>query len=242
LASDKGKTDETAEAGEVKSIRQTLSTNDFVEVRAPGDSEQLACRSWVEQVEGDKLVITWPRDPHDIRIPVRHGQTIELSFVRSDAAYHFQAVIEGRTADRFPRLILKTSGPPRRTQRREFFRVKTSLPLEITSAVKGAAGWASLGPASLVQVKGRTYDLSGSGISFRHTDRVPPGSYVEAKLNLGELPLVRAICKVVDSKMVYSERNKGMYAVRLYIIQISESDRSRIVRFCFRVQQSDLTQ
>jgi c-di-GMP-binding flagellar brake protein YcgR len=242
LASDKGKTDEPAEASEARSIRETLSANDFLEIRAPGDSDQLVCRSWVEQVEGDKLVVTWPRDPHDIRIPVRHGQSIELSFVRSDAAYNFHAVIEGRTADRFPRLILKTSGPPRRTQRREFFRVKTSLSLEITSATKGASGWVSLGPASLIQLKGRTYDLSGSGISFRHTDRIPAGSYVEAKLNLGELPLVRAICKVLDSKMIYSERNKSVYAVRMYIIQISESDRSRIVRFCFRVQQTDLTQ
>jgi c-di-GMP-binding flagellar brake protein YcgR len=220
---------------------ETICAGDFLEVRVVNDAERVLGHSWVERVEENRIIVTWPRDLQDAEVPARHGQTLELTFVCTDTAYTLSAIVENRIEDRIPRLVLRPLSLPVRTQRRQFFRIRCSVPLEVSSVAEGVNGWSVIDPPSLIHFKCRTYDLSGSGISFRHTEFVPSGVYVEARINLGELPLVRAICRVLDSRQDISEKHKSMFAVRLHIVQISEADRSRIVRHCFRVQQADLT-
>jgi c-di-GMP-binding flagellar brake protein YcgR len=150
--------------------------------------------------------------------------------VRQDAVYAFRAVVEQRSQLPIPRLELRPTGCAERIQRRQYFRVKVSMPVELIGNNVDASGL-------VAHLRSRTHDVSGSGISIRHPDPIPVGTVFETRLILpGELPPVKAVSKVVQSVLALSDRN--VYHVGMHFLTIKEADRSRIIRVLFRIQQS----
>ncbi len=197
--------------------------------------DSLTYPSRVNDLAEGCIVIAWPTD-RGVRLPIREQQQIWMSFVRQDAAYAFGGIVEQREQHPIPQLRVRPSGVAERIQRRQYFRVRTAVAVEmIGNRPDRSPGQ----PDSAIHLRTHTYDLSGSGIGIRGDAPFPEGTTLEVKLTLpAELPIIKIVAKVVHSEIVPgSAPDKPTYHTGIYFLSITEPDRSRIIRYVFRVQQ-----
>ncbi len=122
--------------------------------------------------------------------------------------------------------------PIRKIQRRQYVRVKCLMPVEISGVAAGHIGTEASAETAIQTVSS---DISAGGISFRHARRFPEGSRATLRLSLPDgRPDLVVPCMVVYSKFV-SER-RTLYRTALRFLGLSESERSRIIRFVYRTQ------
>ncbi len=198
--------------------------------------DSLTYLSRVNDLVGGAVVIAWPTD-RGVRLPIRERQRLWVSFVRQDAAYAFSGVVEGREQHPIPQLSVRPTAEPERIQRRQYFRVRTAVAVELF----GNRPDASPGqPDSAIHLRTHTHDLSGSGIGIRGGAPIPEGTTLEIKLTLpAELPVIKIVARVVHSEAVAgSPLERPTYHTGIYFLSIAEQDRSRIIRHVFRVQQT----
>lgn len=172
--------------------------------------------------EDDLLAVTVPaRDPD----PLASEQTVRVTFVRKDGLYEEEGSVrelEPGSSDDTATLVLRLSGEPTRTQRRDFVRRDASLNAELD--------W------NASRTRCVTKDVSGGGISMLFGE-VPPiveGTEFAVALNVpdGRLP-IQAHCR---AKYVREVLRGSRWLVGSQFIGIAEDDRQRIVRFVFRLE------
>lgn len=198
-------------------------------------SDSLTYPSRVNDITGDTIAIGWPTD-RGVRLPIHDKQKIWISFVRQDAAYAFGGVVESREQHPIPQLIVRPTGVPERTQRRQYFRVRTAVSVDMIGTRPDSTAEKA---AEVIHLRTHTYDLSGSGIGVRGDTALPQGMTLEVKLTLpNEIPIIKAVAKVVHSEPVAGTTTANpIYHTGIYFLSISEHDRSRIIRHVFRIQQ-----
>ncbi len=197
-----------------------------------GESAQ-GYSSRVEDLDGAKICIAWPTE-NGLRVSVRAGEEVFLSFTREDAAYGLRAKVEKTTAEPVPVVVVEPVGSVTRTQRREFVRVRTSIPVELIGVPDP-----SQETKVVLLIKTRTLDLSGGGFAVHHKDAVPAGTIFETRFSLPGTPEEFHL----HSKLVRCDRQEDaqrnrIYRLGLMFLDMPESTRSRIVRFVFGVQKS----
>jgi c-di-GMP-binding flagellar brake protein YcgR len=156
-------------------------------------------------------------------VTVRAGEEVFLSFTREDAAYGLRAKVERTTAEPVPVVVVEPVGSITRTQRREFVRVRTSIPVELIGVPDP-----SQESEVVLLIKTRTLDISGGGFAVFHKDAVPQGTIFETRFSLPGTP---------EDRREDAERNR-IYRLGLMFLDMPEGTRSRIVRFVFGVQKS----
>ena len=189
--------------------------------------------SRVEDLDGTKICIAWPTE-NGLRVPVRAGEEVFLSFTREDAAYGVRAKVEKTVNEPLPVVVVEPVGSVARTQRRDFVRVSASIPVEMI----GVPGPSEETPVVLL-IKTRTLDLSGGGFSVYYKDAVPTGTIFETRFILPGTPdefHVRA--KLVRCERREDAQRNRIHRLGLMFLDMPESNRSRIVRFVFGVQKS----
>ena len=213
-----------------------VEINELLQVKMMDAPDSLTYPSRVNDLVAGAVVIGWPTD-RGVRLPIRENQQIWISFVRQDAAYAFSGVVESREQYPIPQLYVRPSGEAERIQRRQYFRVRTAIAVEMFGSRPDAA---TNDKGSVILLRTHTYDLSGSGIGLRTEEPIPAGATLELKLRLpNELPVVKAVAKVVHSGPAPgSTPDKPLFHTGIYFLSISENDRSRIIRHVFRVQQT----
>jgi c-di-GMP-binding flagellar brake protein YcgR len=217
----------------------SAEVNDLLQVKVLDDPNSLTYRSRVDDLPEGMLVISWPTE-RGVRIPIHENQPLSLSFVRDSGVFTFSAVVDERWQYPIPQVRVRPTSTPERIQRRQFFRVKAALAVELTGTLP--PGETDDRGGNFVHVRTFTYDISGSGVAIRHSDPLPPGTLLETKLTIpGELAAVKALSKVVNSDRISSSTDKVVFHIGMYFLSISESERSRIVRHVFRVQQTALS-
>ena len=189
--------------------------------------------SRVEDLDGGKICIAWPTE-NGLRVSVRAGEEVFLSFTREDAAYGLRAKVEKTVAEPVPVVVVEPIGSVTRTQRREFVRVRTSIPVEMIGVPDP-----SQETTVVLLIKTRTLDLSGGGFAVFYKDAVPSGTVFETKFSLPGMPEEFHL----HAKLVRCERREDAQRNRIHrlgfmFLDMPESTRSRIVRFVFGVQKS----
>jgi len=189
--------------------------------------------SRVEDLDDAKICIAWPTE-NGLRVSVRAGEEVFLSFTREDASYGLRAKVEKTIAEPVPLVVVEPIGSVTRTQRREFVRVRTSIPVEMIGVPNP-----SQETTVVLLIKTRTLDLSGGGFAVYYKDAVPSGTVFETKFSLPGTPEEFH----VHAKLVRCERREDaqrnrIHRLGLMFLDMPESTRSRIVRFVFGVQKS----
>ncbi len=214
--------------------------NDLLQIQVPDDPNSLSYRSRVNDIVQGRLLVPWPTDG-GVPIPIHQNQTLTISFVRDDAVYTFSGIVEDRKREPSALLWVRPAGAPERIQRRHFFRVKSTLPLELLGQQQSLER-EDAAPRS-ISIKAQTFDISGSGLSIRHRDSVPAGTLLDCKLMLPEdRSAIKILCKVAHSERISSSTEEPLYHIGMFYLSIKDADRTRIVRHVFKVEQANLLQ
>jgi c-di-GMP-binding flagellar brake protein YcgR len=189
--------------------------------------------SRVEDLDGGKICIAWPTE-NGLRVSVRAGEEVFLSFTREDAAYGLRAKVEKTVSEPVPVVVVEPIGSVTRTQRREFVRVRTSIPVEMIGVPDP-----SQETTVVLLIKTRTLDLSGGGFAVSYKDAVPAGTIFETRFSLPGTPdEFHPRAKLVRCERREDAQGNRIRRLGLMFLDMPESTRSRIVRFVFGVQKS----
>lgn len=217
-----------------------VEINDIIQVRRLTDGESAFYRSRVNDIVEDKLVIYWPTDA-GIPMPIREERGVEIIFIRQDAAYSFEAIVDQCVQIPIPQVTLHQTGLTQRIQRRSYFRIHTSVPVQLAGWVANTANGETREDA--LNLVTHTVDLGGAGMAICHTSTLPVGTIFNVKVTLQEhqAPL-KLLARVVHSEALGNGSNIPIYHIGLDFLAVSESQRRFLVRHCFHEQQKLLSQ
>ena len=211
----------------------SLQVNELLQVSFMDGESAHGYSSRVEDLDGGKICIAWPTE-NGLRVSIRAGEEVFLSFTREDASYGLRAKVEKTVPEPLPVVVVEPVGSVTRTQRREYVRVRTSIPVEMI----GVPDPSQETPVVLL-IKTRTLDLSGGGFAVYYKDAVPSGTVFETRFSLPGTPEEFHL----HAKLVRCERREDAQRNRIHrfglmFLEMPESTRSRIVRFVFGIQKS----
>jgi len=188
----------------------------MVEVLPAGDSFAGEVR---EVAEGHVLALVMPQQEDGA---LARDADVRITFVRKDGLYEAEGRVHEVSGESEGLVIVKMTGEPVRTQRRDFIRRDASLNAELE--------WNG------ARTRCVTKDVSGGGVSLLFSD-LPPldeGSEFGISLNIpdGRLP-IKAQCR---TKYVREVLRGSRWLAGSQFLRIAEDDRQRIVRFVFRLE------
>jgi c-di-GMP-binding flagellar brake protein YcgR len=205
--------------------------NEILQVQMMDGEDTSNYHSRINDISESRLIIAWPTR-NGIRLLVRRDQMLEFSFLRDGTPYAFNGLVDETDPGPLPQITIIVSSPVTRVQRRQNFRAKCLVPVEITGEFKNDP--ADDRPVMHI-IPATTYDLSASGFSVLHEKKIPEDVVLESALSLPDSgPLIKVPCKVI-----YSEgraENAAQYRIGMQFLQLTETERARIVRFVYRTQ------
>jgi c-di-GMP-binding flagellar brake protein YcgR len=230
---------ENAEANttEVINIKElAVEVNELLQVKMPGDKATHYSR--VNDALDSAIVVAWPTS-RGIRMPLRPEQVAEFSFVRNGVPYGFTGLIQGTNLGPPPQVTVQRNSDIKKIQRRQNFRIKCFMPVEITGCISKETTESGERQSQGLYIKTTTYDLSAGGLSIRHTIHIPEESIIEVKLGLPDGgPEIRT-----PGRITYAERTPGngsLYQMGIDCFAATESERARIIRCLYRIQLRSL--
>jgi c-di-GMP-binding flagellar brake protein YcgR len=208
----------------------SLEVNELVQVTVTEGESSRAYSSRVEDTVGQSVSIAWPSDS-GMRIPFHRNEKLYLTYQRKDAIYGVQVVVEQTIHSPIPMLVVRPISQTQRIQRREFVRVAAMIAVELVGKEDSGAS------DPILVIKANTIDLSGGGFSIHHQSALPAGAVFETKLSLPGGPL-ELLAKVVRIERRVDVHQNRIVRIGLTFLSISESARSRIVRYVLEAQAS----
>jgi c-di-GMP-binding flagellar brake protein YcgR len=217
-------------------LKSLLAINDNLQIRLPeNNKDQATYYSRIEDISEGKLVIAWPTS-HGIRLIAYADQMLDFYFVREGTPYSFSGLVDETSPEPLPQITIILSSAIAAVQRRQNFRIKCLLPVEIIGNIKEDPREETVTP---LNIKTTSYDLSASGISIRHAKRIPEESVLTVKISLpDDGPVISIPGSVIYSE--YLSENKVLYRTGIRYLAITEKERARIVRFVYRKQLQGL--
>jgi c-di-GMP-binding flagellar brake protein YcgR len=210
--------------------RTCLTINDLLQVRLLEDQNAVTHHSRINDISEGKLIIAWPTHS-GMRLIVHRDQILLFHFLRDDVPHEFTGLVDEMNPTGIPQLTIILSSAITRIQRRQNFRIKCMLPVEIIGSLKNPQNDSVTVPS----IRTTTSDLSASGMSIRYSKPIPENSLVEVKLGLPDnAPAIRIPCRVVYADS--PAESQILYRTGLRYLAISESERARIVRYVYRSQ------
>jgi c-di-GMP-binding flagellar brake protein YcgR len=210
-----------------------LTINDLLQVKVPSDANSGSYYSRVSNISDGKIVIAWPTD-RGIRLLVHIDQMLELSFVREGIPYAFSGLVDETAIEPLPQISIILTSAISQTQRRQNFRAKCLVPVEILGSTQDHNS-SGTEITKVIDIKTVTYDLSAGGLAIRQPAQIPEGSIVEIKLALpDEGPVIRIPSRVAHSENLHGRQS--LYHVGLHYLAISQRECARIVRYLYRIQ------
>ena len=212
-----------------------LMINELLQVQEPDDENPGIYRSRVEDIVEEKLLVAWPSDG-GIRMPVHLDQMLGFSLVRDSNAYFFNGMVDGVVENPLPLVTVIISSAIQRVQRRQDFRVKCLIPVEIIGVLPTSSN--AFRPVTL-RLKTHATDLSASGVSISSEVAIPTNIMPEIRISLQDgRPLIKTSCRVTHC--CATPGNPSTYHSGIQFLDINEKDKARIVRFVYRTQLQGL--
>jgi c-di-GMP-binding flagellar brake protein YcgR len=225
--------EEEKAANSPETIEPVIEVNELLQVKIPGDKE--AHFSRVNNILENEIVIAWPTI-RGIRMPLRVNQDIELSFMRNATPYAFTGSIVTADLGPLPQITVRSNLEVKKVERREHFRVKCLMPVQITGSIPDGSESGLMKP---IYIQSVTFDLSAGGLSIRHATRIPENTLIEVKLKLSDSgPEITIPARVTFSGSVPS--SAALYHIGIYFLAISEWEQARIIRCLYRIQLKSL--
>ena len=216
---------------ETNDLESKLMINELVKVRLPGNKNPGNYYSRVEDALKRMMLITWPKD-NGAPLPINPNQVLGFSLVHKGDAYSFNGLVDRIAQEPTPSVTIIISSAIKRIQRRQDYRVKCLIPLEVVATLSETSS--GLHKAKL-HLKTNTYDLSASGVSLRTSTAVKAGTLPVVKLSLPDGgPPMKVSCRVVHCFAAPENQNK--FHVGIQFLKLEEDNRARLVRFVYRAQ------
>jgi c-di-GMP-binding flagellar brake protein YcgR len=219
----------------IEELKSCITVNDLLQVWILDDPNSATYYSRVNDITEGKLVIAWPTSK-GMRLLVHEDQILEFTFLRIGIPHTFRGLVDGSSPEPLPEITIILSSPIKQVQRRQDFRVKCLVPIEVLGNVpEGAQGEAT----SALSVNALSNDLSAGGISVLLDKRVPENSLLHIRLLLPDkAPPISIPCAVIYSEN--QPENQTLYRTGMKYLAVSAAERARIVRFLYRTQLQGL--
>lgn len=215
-------------------IKTCIAVNELLQVRIMDDPNTATYYSRINDVSEGRLVISWPTNT-GMRLLVHRDQMLDFNFLRDEVPHEFTGMVDDMHSDSLPQLTIILSSAITRVQRRQNFRIKTLIPVEIAGTYKDPKDQTT----KALNVRTVTCDLSASGMAIRHAKKIPEGALLEVKLGLPDNgAVIRIPCQAVYSDGPADKQNLSRTGLRY--LALSESERARIVRYVYRTQLKGL--
>jgi c-di-GMP-binding flagellar brake protein YcgR len=215
-------------------IKTYIAINELLQVRFLDDPNTATYYSRINDIAEGRLIIAWPTQA-GIRLLVHTDQILDFYFMRDDVPHEFTGMVDEMYPDPPPQIAIILSSAVSRVQRRQNFRIKSLIPVEITGTIKDPRD----DSVTVLNLKTITCDLSASGMAIRHAKLIPEGTTLEIKLALPDnAPVIKLPCQAIHSEVPAEKQN--LYRTGLRYLAISESERARIVRYVYRTQLKGL--
>jgi c-di-GMP-binding flagellar brake protein YcgR len=216
-------------------LKSYITINDILQVRLMDDSDSATYHSRIDDISQGKLILAWPTNK-GIRLLLHRDQILDFFFVRDGTPHMFGGLVDETQTEPVPQITIILSSAVSQVQRRQNFRVKCLIPVEIVGEVREDP---RRDETTALSVKTVSNDLSASGISVRFAKRIPEGSLVNIKLSLpDDKPPISIPCSVIYSE--YQTENQILYRTGIRYLTLSEAERARIVRYVYRTQLQGL--
>lgn len=194
-------------------------------IRGKGPGKQ---RIMVSQVLEDSrngvLTIAMPIQRGRL-VPIKQEKEVGIMFYRDNGVYEFEARVIGRSGGRIPSLKIQVLSPIKKSQRRDYYRLNTVLPVQVHI---------SYSEEDCIVVKCLTLDFSAGGMRLASDRNIEKDCIVTCYLVLSGKPLtVKA--KVIRNTTVYSK--EYAYEIGVQFVELNEKVRSGIIGFIFEEQR-----
>ena len=218
-------------------IKKYVSVNDILQVRIMDDSNSPLSYSRINDIIEGKLVIAWPTY-RATRLIVHRDQMLSFFLVRGEVPHEFSGLVdELDQSTKLPQLTIIPGSAIIRIQRRQNFRIKTIIPVELAAQMRDPKD----GSVSTFAFQTNTLDISAGGISIKYPKLFQEETPVEIKLALPDKgPIIKIPCRVVYSDA--QAENPALYRTGICFLAITERERARIVRYVYRTQLKGLRQ
>jgi c-di-GMP-binding flagellar brake protein YcgR len=213
-----------------------IEVNEIIQAKMSGDVSTYFSR--VNDIRESRMIIAWPTN-RGIRMALHPNQNIEIAFVREGNAYIFTALILEAIPDPLPQVTVRPDGFIRKVQRRQYFRVKCLMPVQIAGNLQERSDKSGDLQSSGLFIKTVTYDLSAGGLSIRHSTQIPEDTVIEVKLGLPDGgPEIKLPARIAYSGNVPG--NTVLFHMGIDYLAISEWEQARILRCLYRIQLKSL--
>jgi c-di-GMP-binding flagellar brake protein YcgR len=191
--------------------------------------------SRIDDISEGKLIIAWPTNG-GIRMLLHTDQILDFYFIRQGTPHTFSGLVDETRFEPLPLLTIILSSAVSQIQRRQNFRIKCLIPVEIVCNTKENFPGES---ESVLKIRTVSNDLSASGISIRFAKKIPEGTLVDIKLSLPDNnPPINIPGRVIYSE--YLTENQILHRTGIRYLALSEGERARIVRYVYRTQLQGL--
>jgi c-di-GMP-binding flagellar brake protein YcgR len=208
-----------------------LTINELLQVQLQDEPNPSTYRCRIEDIVDGKLHASWPTSA-GIRMAVHADQMLSFSLVREGSVYAFSGLVDNTQTEPLPMIIVIINSEIHRIQRRQNFRIKGAIPIELTGEIKGS----STNDANIpIFLKTTTFNISAGGLAIRSAKGFGEGSILESKIGLPDHePMIKAPCRVMYSEPAVD--NAKLQQTGMQFLVISEKERARIVRYIYRTQ------
>jgi c-di-GMP-binding flagellar brake protein YcgR len=199
--------------------------------------EEQEYRVRIVEIREDGYVVECPLGPkgYPVRVPV--GESVGIGYVIEGAFYHFRTTVlqlirEGEETP--PLLVVQKPAKEsiKKKQRRQYFRIPVML--DVTFVAWDPEQTEQNLPSE--EMTGMMIDLSGGGFSFRIKVQLPEKGAIKGVLRLPlKKQLLEASFEGVIRRVTYMPK-PGLYHCSVEFTNIRESDRDKVMRYCFARQ------
>jgi len=185
--------------------------------------------SRVEGVEKDSLIIGMPMSKGEV-VSFHPGMRMKVIVLGGDALHQFESEVLERKMDLLPVLVISRPKEMKRVQRRDFFRVKASLPVQFRELEDITAS------SREEFKKAVSKDISGGGVLLLVNKAIPLETILELRIELRENEFIESVGRV----MIVREGGglkKRLKEVGVEFIVIEDKDREKVVKFIFEKQR-----
>lgn len=204
---------------------QNLKINQIIEFVVNYGEYAGTYPSRIEGIDADTITVAAPIKKGYL-IPITVNTPVELTYLDQNAIYSMPTEILERKTMPIPLLVLKKPEHVNRTQRRDFVRWDTKLPLTFTLLDANFE--------TILENIGKTTDLSGGGLKFTTTENLQKDDVLNMEINLPGVGSVTAICQILRVKDINEQQE---YTCSAIFNIIDELERDKIIHYIFNQQR-----
>lgn len=183
----------------------------------------------VEDIIGDIIILGAPLEKGRI-VSVAEGTEIKVGFVESETVFCFKARVLRLIRKKLPLLLVKKEGQVKKIQRRDFYRLRTLIPIKY----KLIGNDASDNMAEDI-FDGIVKDISGGGILMLTEKKLKENDVILIQLKLRDYGKHQIKGRVVRINTMNSTADK--IEVGIMFEELDDKTRDNIIAFIFKEQR-----